>query len=195
MSLNKVVEFLNANPVQYLATVGRDGKAKCRPFMFAGELDGKLWFCTNNTKDVYKDMQSNPEIEISVSSPEYAWIRLHGKAVFENNMAAKEMCIQNRSSRASTARRPTRSLRCSISRMQHGSIADFSGNPPYQFYSCRETTVSPTRGTDRGPLQSRPKVPIQKLSPSISKKTEAHVHGFLAFAEQMLLNMRCGARV
>lgn len=38
--MNKVVEFLNANPVQYLATVGRDGKAKCRPFMFAGELDG-----------------------------------------------------------------------------------------------------------------------------------------------------------
>ena len=44
--MNKVVEFLNANPVQYLATVGRDGKAKCRPFMFAGEMDGKLWFCT-----------------------------------------------------------------------------------------------------------------------------------------------------
>lgn len=40
-------------------------------------------------------MQENPEIEISVSSPEYAWIRLHGKAVFENNMAVKEMCIQN----------------------------------------------------------------------------------------------------
>ena len=50
--MKKVVEFLNANPVQYLATVGRDGKAKCRPFMFAGLLDGKLWFCTNNQKDV-----------------------------------------------------------------------------------------------------------------------------------------------
>ena len=74
--MNKVVEFLNANPVQYLATVGRDGKAKCRPFMFAGELDGKLWFCTNNTKDVYKDMQENPEVEISVSSPEYAWMHM-----------------------------------------------------------------------------------------------------------------------
>lgn len=59
--MNKVVAFLNANPVQYLATVGRDGKAKCRPFMFAGELEGKLWFCTNNQKDVYKDMQENPE--------------------------------------------------------------------------------------------------------------------------------------
>ena len=93
--MNKVVEFLNANPVQYLATVGRDGKAKCRPFMFAGEMDRKLWFCTNNTKDVYKDIQANPEIEVSVSSPSYAWLRLHGKAVFENNMAAKEMCIAN----------------------------------------------------------------------------------------------------
>lgn len=93
--MSKVVEFLQLNPVQYLATVGRDGKAKCRPFMFSGEMDGELWFCTNNTKDVYKDMQSNPEIEISVSSPEYAWIRLHGKAVCENNMAAKEMCMQN----------------------------------------------------------------------------------------------------
>ena len=26
--MNKVVEFLKANPVQYLATVGRDGHAK-----------------------------------------------------------------------------------------------------------------------------------------------------------------------
>lgn len=74
--MNKIVEFLNANPVQYLATVGRDSKAKCRPFMFSDELEGKLWFCTNNQEDVYKDMQKNPEIEISFSSPEYAWIRL-----------------------------------------------------------------------------------------------------------------------
>ena len=48
--MNEVVKFLQENPVQYLATVGRDGKAKCRPFMFSGEMDGKLWFCTNNLK-------------------------------------------------------------------------------------------------------------------------------------------------
>ena len=82
--MNKVVEFLKANPVQYLATVGRDGHAKCRPFMFADELDGKLWFCTNTQKEVYKDMQENPYVELSVSSPDYAWIRLHGKAVRRN---------------------------------------------------------------------------------------------------------------
>ena len=42
-------------------------------------------------------------------------------------------------------------------------------------------------GTDRGPFQSRPKVPIQKLSPSRSQKSEAHVPGFLEFAWQILL--------
>jgi uncharacterized pyridoxamine 5'-phosphate oxidase family protein len=93
--MKEVVEFLKANPVQYLATVGRDGKAKCRPFMFCFEQEGRLWFCTNNTKDVYKDIQANPEVEISVSSPEYAWIRLSGKAVFENNTAVKEACMAN----------------------------------------------------------------------------------------------------
>ena len=30
-------------------------------------------------------MLANPEVEVSVSSPEYAWIRIHGKAVFEDN--------------------------------------------------------------------------------------------------------------
>ena len=131
--MNEVVKFLNVNPVQYLATVGRDGKAKCRPFMFAGEMDGKLWFCTNNTKDVYKDMQANPNIEVSVSSPTYAWIRLNGRAVFEDNRAAKEMCIQNPivKSQYQTADNPI--FEVFYLADAHGVIADSSGNPPQEY--------------------------------------------------------------
>ena len=36
----------------------------------------------------------------------------------------------------------------------------------------------------------RPKVPIRKLSPSESMKTEVHAPGFHAFAQQTLLNAR-----
>ena len=84
-------------------------------------------------KDVYLDMQSNPEIEISVSSPSYAWIRLHGKAVFENNMAAKEMCIANPivKGQYETADNPI--FEVFYLDEPHGVIADFSGNPPYTF--------------------------------------------------------------
>lgn len=131
--MKKVVDFLQANPVQYLATVGRDGKAKCRPFMFCFEEEGKLWFCTNNTKDVYKDMQANPEIEISVSSPEFAWIRLHGTAVFENNIDAKHRALENPivKSQYDTAENPI--FEVFYLAEPHGVIADFSGNPPYVF--------------------------------------------------------------
>ena len=131
--MDEVVKFLQENPVQYLATVGRDGKAKCRPFMFAGQLDGRLWFCTNSTKEVYKDMQANPNIEISVSSPSYAWIRLHGKAVFENNMAVKEMCIANPIVKGQYGGADNPIFEVFYLKNAHAVLADFSGNPPKEY--------------------------------------------------------------
>ena len=85
------------------------------------------------TKDVYKDMQENPEIEISVSNPSYAWIRLHGTAVFENNMTVKEVCMQNPivKGQYQTADNPI--FEVFYLDNAHGVIADFSGNPPYEF--------------------------------------------------------------
>ena len=132
-TMNEVVTFLQENPVQYLATVGRDGKAKCRPFMFCFEQDGKLWFCTNNQKDVYKDIQRNPNIEVSVSSPAYAWIRLSGKAVFENNRTVKEGCMNNPivKGQYQTAENPI--FEVFYLQDAHAVIADFSGNPPKEY--------------------------------------------------------------
>ena len=131
--MKKVVEFLTANPVQYLATVGRDGRAKCRPFMFCFEENGRLWFCTNSTKDVYKDMQANPYVEVSVSSPGYAWLRLNGRAVFENNRAAKETCLNNPIVRSQYQTADNPIFEVFYLDDPHGVIADFSGNPPYTF--------------------------------------------------------------
>lgn len=131
--MHEVVKFLKENPVQYLATIGRDGKAKCRPFMFCCEKYGKLWFCTNSTKDVYKDMQKNPYIEISVSSPSFAWIRLHGKAVFENNREVKEICMTNSivKGQYETADNPI--FEVFYLAEAKAVIADFSGNPPKEY--------------------------------------------------------------
>lgn len=131
--MNEVVKFLTENPVQFLATVGRDGKAKCRPFMFCLEQDGKLWFCTNSQKGVYKDMQANPEIEVSVSSPAFAWIRLNGKAVFENNMSVKEACMNNPivKGQYQTAENPI--FKVFYLANAKAVLADFSGNPPTEY--------------------------------------------------------------
>lgn len=131
--MKEVIEFLKGNPVQYFATIGRDGKAKCRPFMFCLEDGGKLWFCTNSTKDVYKDMQENPYVEISVASSSYAWIRLNGKAVFENNKGVKEACMKNPivKSQYQTAENPI----FEVFYLAEGQavLADFSGKPPREY--------------------------------------------------------------
>ncbi len=92
--MSKVVEFLQANPIQYLATVGRDGKGKMPSVHVLGRDGRQAVVLHQQHKRCLQRYAEQSEIEISVSSPEYAWIRLHGKAVFENNMAAKEMCIQ-----------------------------------------------------------------------------------------------------
>lgn len=98
--------------------------------MFAGALDGKLWFCTNTTKDVYLDMQANPYVELSVSSPDYAWLRLSGEAVFSDSMAAKELCLQNPIVQSQYGDAANPIFTVFWLRDARAIIADFSGEPP-----------------------------------------------------------------
>lgn len=131
--MEDVIAFLTANPVQYLATCGRDGKAKCRPFMFAGAYDGKLWFDTGKQKDVYRDLQENPYVQFSVASPEYAWIRLDGKAVFSDDLGAKELALSNPIVKGQYGDASNPDFAVFYLEGAHAVIADFSGNPPREY--------------------------------------------------------------
>lgn len=131
--MQEIIQFLKENPVQYLATVGRDGTAKCRPFMFSGARGGRLWFCTNNKKDVYQDMQANPHVELSVSSPSYAWLRLRGKATFVDDREIKEMCIENPIVKSQYGDASNPIFVVFYLADAHAVLADFSGNPPRTF--------------------------------------------------------------
>ena len=101
--------------------------------MFCFQRDGKLWFCTNNQKEVYKDLQANPYVQVSVSSPEFAWIRLSGKAVFADNMAVKEGCMNNPivKGQYQTADNPI--FVVFYLEDARAVIADFSGDPPKEY--------------------------------------------------------------
>lgn len=130
--MKRVVEFLNENPVQTLATVGLEGNAKARPFMFMTEKEGKLWFCTNNQKEVYKEMKNNSSIAISVSNERYEYLRITGDAVFENNMEVKEICIENPIVKGQYEKATNPIFEVFYIANPKATIADFSGNPPYE---------------------------------------------------------------
>ena len=132
--MNKVVEFLTANPVQFVATTGLDGKPKVRPFQFMFERDGQLWFCTNSRKDVYAQLQRNPWLELCVLDQAFAWLRLSGRAVFADNREVKAAILEQNGlvkNLYRTADNPI--FEVFYLAEAHATIADFSGNPPRGF--------------------------------------------------------------
>ncbi len=88
--MKDVVEMLHASRTFFLATEG-DGVPHVRPFGAVVRYDGRVWFCTNDKKAVAKQIKGNPNVEIAAMAAEPPqWIRITGKAVFEENQGAKD---------------------------------------------------------------------------------------------------------
>lgn len=132
--MKEVVEFLKANPVQYFATVGLDGRPKVRPFQFMLEQGGKLYYCTGNFKPVYKEIQKQPWVEICISSPAFAWIRLSGKVAFSKDLGIKKKLFeQNEILRTIYQTPDSPTFELFYLDQAWAVIADFSGNPPKEY--------------------------------------------------------------
>ena len=86
-------EYLKINLVFHIATV--DGtKARVRPFSFSMKRNGAVYFCTNKTKDVYKQLSQNPEIEISDMGNDGTWLRIRGRIAFDETREAKAQAFE-----------------------------------------------------------------------------------------------------
>lgn len=132
--MNEVLQFLKENQVQYFSTIGADGKPKVRPFQFMIEEEGKLYFCTSNQKDVYEEISKNPYVELCVSSPNFAWLRLSGKVTFTNNLGVKDKVIESSElvkSIYKTGDNPV--FEVFYLDEAKAIMADFSGNAPKQY--------------------------------------------------------------
>jgi uncharacterized pyridoxamine 5'-phosphate oxidase family protein len=85
-----VADLLGKVGYFYLATVD-GGQARVRPFGFMGLRDGKLWFCTAKTKDVYAQLTQNPNVELAYTfTPEMLTLRIRGTVTHDDSMAVKE---------------------------------------------------------------------------------------------------------
>ena len=76
----KVYELLDQAGTFYIVTVDGD-KPKARPISFKMSEEGKIWFGVGTFKDVYKQLQANPNVEV-IASAKSKWMRLDGKARF-----------------------------------------------------------------------------------------------------------------
>jgi uncharacterized pyridoxamine 5'-phosphate oxidase family protein len=130
--MQEIVQFLKENLTGCLATVD-NGKPGVRPFQFMMEKDGKLYFCTNNTKAVFKQLNVNPSVEFCSLSPDFRWIRVSGNIQFSDDHALKSEVLQANEMVRSIYQTPDNPIFV-IFYLEHGkaTIADFSGRPPKQ---------------------------------------------------------------
>ena len=86
--MKTVLEYLTSIPAWYLAT-SVDNQPHVRPFSFAAEQDGKIWFCTATTKDVWEELLQNQLIEATAWWPGHGWLILRGRAGLEDRANAE----------------------------------------------------------------------------------------------------------
>ena len=53
-----------------------------------------LYMATNKTKEVYKQLKQNPDIEISVMGSDRTWLRIRGKIAFDDTHEAKAQAFE-----------------------------------------------------------------------------------------------------
>ena len=89
--MEEVCEFLKKCGTFYLATTEGD-QPRVRPFGVVNIFEGKLYIQTGKVKNVSKQMQKNPKVEIC-GFTEGKWVRLEGKVVRDDRIEAKKSML------------------------------------------------------------------------------------------------------
>lgn len=90
--MSNVVDFLNEIKVYYLATV-EESEARIRPIGATVKFNERVYFATNNQKEMFKQIANNPSIAVSGFNGE-KWIRITGNAVIDNSSDAKKAMLE-----------------------------------------------------------------------------------------------------
>ena len=91
--MDEVLDFLRKCWVYYLATVEWD-QPRVRPFGTINVFENKLYIQTWKSKNVSKQIQANPKVEIS-GTFEWRWIRISWELVRDDRIEAKKAMLDN----------------------------------------------------------------------------------------------------
>lgn len=88
----RVKAMLDKAKVFYLATENGDAP-RIRPLGFFMLNDGKILFGVGDFKEVYKQMQANPKVEVAAMAGKY-WLRYWGTAEFLDDRELEEKALE-----------------------------------------------------------------------------------------------------
>lgn len=87
--MDEVLQFLKATRAYYLGTM--DGnQPRVRPFGTISKFEDKLYIQTGRSKDVCRQIEKNPQIEICAMNDSGKWLRVAATAVRDDRREAKQ---------------------------------------------------------------------------------------------------------
>lgn len=86
--MEEIIEFFDSAKMFFIATV-EGNQPRVRPFGGLILVNNKLYFNTNSTKNVYKQIIENPKVELCAFN-KGVWMRIEGEAVKESKDELKE---------------------------------------------------------------------------------------------------------
>jgi uncharacterized pyridoxamine 5'-phosphate oxidase family protein len=93
-TMGKGVEFLKEAGVYFIAT-SEDGQPQLRPFGSNLEYKGRFYFSMGRSKNVFKQMVSNPRVSLASMKPNRDWIRIIGEAVLDESEDVKNYMFES----------------------------------------------------------------------------------------------------
>ena len=91
--MKEVLEFLKESKTYYLATIDNN-EPRVRPFGTINLFEDKLYIQTGKSKDVYKQIEKNNNVEICAFN-NGRWIRVTGKLISDDRVEAKKSMLDN----------------------------------------------------------------------------------------------------
>jgi uncharacterized pyridoxamine 5'-phosphate oxidase family protein len=96
MNREEILEFMNNNPIIHLATVEKK-RPRVRSLLAYRADESGLIFHTGKTKDLYKQLSENPEVEICYNNlEEGVQIRVSGIAELKEDLELKKEIVEAR---------------------------------------------------------------------------------------------------
>lgn len=95
MNYQDIIEFVTANPACSLAT-SENGKPYNRGFL-TNIIDNKIYFTSSTFKNVGRQLQNNPNIQLCYFSQDFTkMLRISGTVDFIDSLETKQYLIDNR---------------------------------------------------------------------------------------------------
>ena len=93
--MKEVRDYLKESGMFFIATIDGD-KPRVRPFGTAEEFEGKLYIQTGKSKNVSKQIQKNPKVELCCFDGSTGrWLRLAGELIRDDRREAKADMLEH----------------------------------------------------------------------------------------------------